>query len=240
MYFPQTMKIKNSDLVLEIGPGAFPYWRSDCLADKFDASSDVDLAQFGGDTLKTKGKPLFKIEENELPFKDKSFDYVICSHVFEHVPVDELHQLASEIMRVAGKTYIEFPRPLYDYCYNFSVHLNLMDIVNGEIICLDKSNTKLDELKLFQDYALDLRKANRFVIDASYTSLCAVGYEFTGHIPIRIVESLEEFLKIISKNEYALSPPSFLWMIKNKITPLRIKKSLSGEKNAAFFEKLLG
>lgn len=239
MFFPQTMKIKSSDLVLEIGPGAYPYWRSDCLADKFDASSEVDLAQFGGDTLKTKGKPLFKITDNELPFKDKSFDYVICSHVFEHVPADELPQLASEIMRVAGKAYIEFPRPLYDFCYNFDVHVNLMDIVNGEVICLDKSRTKFHELKQFQSYLFEMRNTQKFVIDATFTSLCAVGYEFSGAIPIRFVDTLEEFLAIVDKNEYELHKPSLAWMIKNKFTPFRIKKAFTGEKSSAFFEKFL-
>jgi len=62
MFFPQLMNIRRNDLVLEIGPGAYPFWRSDCLADKYDNESDVDLSQLGGDLQKTKGKPLFRIE----------------------------------------------------------------------------------------------------------------------------------------------------------------------------------
>ena len=36
MFFPQLMNIRKNDLVLEIGPGAYPFWRSDCLADIID------------------------------------------------------------------------------------------------------------------------------------------------------------------------------------------------------------
>ena len=237
MFFPQLMNIGKNDLVLEVGPGAYPFWRSDCLADKYDNESDVDLSQFGGDFQKTKGKPLFRMENNELPFKDNSFDFIICSHVFEHVPVEDLPQLTNEIMRVAKKAYIEFPRPFYDYVYNFDVHLNFMDIVNGEIICIAKANTDIDKLKSFQKYGLELRENNILVIEKFVPSLIAVGYEFHNVIPIRILESLEEFMEFVRLNFNNIKLPSLLWKIKNKIDPIRINKRIKGELAPDYFTK---
>ncbi len=239
MFFPHVMKIGFSDSVLEIGPGAYPFWRSDCLADIFDENSVVDLAQFGGNALNTKGKPLFQIVNGKLPFKNKSFDYVICSHVFEHVPVSDLSLLASEILRVGKKAYIEFPRPLYDYAYNFSVHLNLLDIADGTIICIDKTKTQLAAAKNFSKYGKIMREKNLFVLDNYFQGLLAVGSEFADSIPLRIVEDENEFWEIVTKNEYRLQPPSFAWLVKNKIHPKRIGKSIFGEQSKETFSAKL-
>jgi hypothetical protein len=67
MFFPHLMKIGFTDLVLEIGPGAYPFWRSDCLADVYDESSKVDLTQFGGRELNTqRGNLCSELENNIL------------------------------------------------------------------------------------------------------------------------------------------------------------------------------
>jgi len=239
MFFPYLIKSKSSDIILEIGPGAYPYWRSDCLADIFDEISEVDLAQFGGAKLNTKGKPLFKITNGKLPFKDKSFDYIICSHVFEHVPTKDMPLLTSEIMRVSKKAYIEFPRPLYDYIYNFDVHLNLMDIVNGEIVCLPKDKTSLDMLKKFHNYSLALRNINMFAVETFYPSLMAVGSEFQNTIPLKILNQEEEFWNLIKGNNYYLKKPSLFWFMKNKFAPNRMKRKILGEKKREYFQNRL-
>ena len=72
MFYPNLMHIGSNELVLEIGPGAFPHWRSDCLVDKFDESDLVDLGQFGGLPQNTQGKPLFIIKDGLLPLKTKA------------------------------------------------------------------------------------------------------------------------------------------------------------------------
>ena len=69
--------------------------------------SDVqDLSNF------YKNKPFVKITEKKLPFKDNEFDFVITSHVIEHV--DDFQFFISEIERISKKGYIELPTKLGD------------------------------------------------------------------------------------------------------------------------------
>ena len=48
----------------------------------------------------------------KLPFLDKEFDYVILSHVLEHVP--NLLEFKNEVIRIAKAGYIELPTKLND------------------------------------------------------------------------------------------------------------------------------
>ncbi len=58
------------------------------------------------------GKNFIKLENNILPFKDKEFDFVIASHVIEHV--NDIKTFISELERVSNKGYIELPTILED------------------------------------------------------------------------------------------------------------------------------
>jgi SAM-dependent methyltransferase len=231
------MTIRKDDLVLEIGPGAYPHWRSDCLIDKFDNESCTDISQFGGLPQKTLGKPLFRMDGTTLPFRDKSFDYVICSHVLEHLNHEELPDFLSEIMRVGRKAYIEFPRTLYDYIYDFDVHLNLMDIVDGEIICLPKRLTRLGDMRRFSRYALELRKTSGFSVELLGPSTIAVGREFNDNIPLRVYEDEEAFFARLSGALSEVSRPGLSWRVANRFKmAIRVFEKKHG---SDFFEELL-
>jgi SAM-dependent methyltransferase len=231
------MSIGDDDLVLEIGPGAYPYWRSDCLVDKFDNRSVVDISQFGGAPQRTLGKPFFKMENNTIPFKDNAFDYVICSHVLEHVSHSELDVLLSEIARVSKKAYLEFPRTIYEFIYDFDVHLNLLDIVDGNVICLPKTKTALQKVKRYTMYALRLRETNNFSIERINPSIVAVGREFEGPIPFKIYDSEEEFFEVLSHNIIPVEEASRVQICSQHIA--RIKRKLSNKPDETFFERLL-
>lgn len=240
MFFPNLMHIGKSDRVLEIGPGAFPFWRSDCLVDKFKPDETVDLGQFGGKPQNTKGKPLFFTEENRLPFKDNSFDYVICSHVLEHVPVEDLPMLLSEMARVAPRAYIEFPAFTYDVLYDFPVHVNLMDLINGEIICLSKTNSAMQQVAPFTQVFHHARSHYLRGFEPAYPEFFVVGAEFTGKIPFRIVESDAEFLDLVKQryqNAPAVIRPTKWFYAQNKIK--QILRRIKGEKNSEAFQKYL-
>ena len=57
-------------------------------------------------------KKFIKLTEKKLPFKDKEFDFVIASHVMEHV--EEIDFFIKELERVSKKGYIELPTMLED------------------------------------------------------------------------------------------------------------------------------
>ena len=59
-----------------------------------------------------KGKNFIKISGKKLPFKDKEFDFVITSHVIEHV--EDFEFFVKELERISSRGYIELPTRLGD------------------------------------------------------------------------------------------------------------------------------
>ena len=57
-------------------------------------------------------KEFVKLESKNLPFKDNEFDFVIASHVLEHVK--EANFFINELQRISNKGYIEVPTILED------------------------------------------------------------------------------------------------------------------------------
>ena len=88
---------ENSDLkILDLGCSSANYWP--------EANHFADIDDFTED-FKKKNLVFTKIEANKkLPFKDKEFDYVILSHVMEHVP--NLIEFKDEVERIAKAGYI--------------------------------------------------------------------------------------------------------------------------------------
>ena len=80
------------------------------------------------------------LENNDLPFNDNHFDFVISSHVMEHVK--DLEHFIKEIQRVSKKGYIELPTKLEDNLVfeNKKEHLWQMDFddVNHKLLISKK------------------------------------------------------------------------------------------------------
>lgn len=140
MFFPEKISnIKPTDRVLEVGPGSSPHPRSDILLEKY-FNNEKDWTDQRGCTQELKSnKEIVFYHGGKFPFEDNEFDYVICSHVIEHVP--DVEFFLSELFRVAPKGYIEYPTIYYEYLYNFNVHLNFIKFKNGKLFYLDKNNT---------------------------------------------------------------------------------------------------
>jgi ubiquinone/menaquinone biosynthesis C-methylase UbiE len=59
-----------------------------------------------------KDKSFVKLENKKLPFKDNQFDFVIASHVLEHV--EDIEYFIKELERISKRGYIEVPTTLED------------------------------------------------------------------------------------------------------------------------------
>tara|TARA_X000001036_G_scaffold157161_1_gene149258 strand:+ start:1603 stop:2247 length:645 start_codon:yes stop_codon:yes gene_type:complete len=96
---------KNNNLkILDLGCTHVNYWK--------EANHFSDIVDYS-DYFKKINAPFKKIPPSgRLPFKDKEFDYIILSHVMEHVP--NLIEFKKEIERIGKAGYIELPTKLND------------------------------------------------------------------------------------------------------------------------------
>ena len=86
--------------VLDIGCGYTAHHNASVICDVQDLSNFY------------KDKKFIRLNEKTLPFKDKEFDFVIASHVLEHV--DDVNFFIKELERISTKGYIELPTILED------------------------------------------------------------------------------------------------------------------------------
>ncbi len=127
-YIENLLSQKNDWKILDIGCGysANNYATTIC---------DVqDLSNF------YKNKNFVILKNNDLPFNDNQFDFVISSHVMEHVK--DLKYFIKEIERVSKRGYIELPTKLEDNLVfeNKKEHLWQMDFddVNHKLLISKK------------------------------------------------------------------------------------------------------
>jgi SAM-dependent methyltransferase len=107
------------DLVLDVGSGDKPHWRSDVLLDRY-----VDAGHAGqrsGAKAARITRPLFDADAAAMPFADQVFDHVVCSHVLEHVL--DPGAVIDEMVRVARGGYIEVPEASSAKILDFASHL---------------------------------------------------------------------------------------------------------------------
>lgn len=149
MFFPEKIKsIRLADKVLEIGPGSTPFRRAnEFLEYKFESELDT-IQQRGG----ISSPPLFGDRKvsyytgEAMPFRTNEFDYVIASHVIEHVENPAVFM--SEIYRIGGgRGYIEFPMPPYDFLFDFDVHRHFVwfDEEKNQLSYLPKIQSSIAE-----------------------------------------------------------------------------------------------
>ena len=97
----QTILSKNSNWkILDIGCGYSANEFANTICDVQDLSKFYE------------GKNFVKLDGNRLPFEDNYFDFVIASHVLEHV--EDYKFFINELERVSNKGYIELPTKLED------------------------------------------------------------------------------------------------------------------------------
>ena len=99
-YINSILKQNQNWNILDIGCGYSPHPAASTICDVQDLKKNY------------LGKKFVQLKEKKFPFKDKEFDFVIASHVLEHVTNPSF--FLKELSRVANQGYIEVPTKLED------------------------------------------------------------------------------------------------------------------------------
>jgi hypothetical protein len=191
MFFPEKIKnIKTAYLVLEVGPGGTPHPRSDVLLEKHFTSEREALGQRGYEPELRTEKMRILYGGGRLPFKDKAFDYVICSHVLEHVR--DIEYCVSEIQRIAPRGYFEFPTIYYDFVYNFPEHTTLLLYQNEKIYYMLKEESPLNQFLSVHRFFYETLQAGYDSLIRELLSHFFQGFEWFERIETQKAASLDE------------------------------------------------
>lgn len=198
MFFPEKItSIRQQDKVLEIGPGSSPHPRSDAFLEMNFNSIQDKIAQRGGvlNSAHFGNKPVHYYDGGKFPFGDGQFDYVICSHVIEHV-VDPV-SFMFEVFRVgAGRGYVEYPLITYEYLYDFAVHLNFVkfDFEQGDLSYLPKRDTAFHEFSAVNSLFYKMLENGWDELCAANKKLFFEGFEFNQSFAVKKTNELEKLL----------------------------------------------
>ena len=146
-------RLGPSDQVLDVGGWACPFNRAQWILDSEPFESRGYYRTFGGAASQGGDTEWFSkdtwvqrdiCDKEPWPFRDKQFDFVICSHTLEDIR-DPLW-VCSEIVRVGKRGYIEVPSRAFETTLGIerptqaglSHHRWLIEIHGTEIVFLQK------------------------------------------------------------------------------------------------------
>jgi uncharacterized protein YbaR (Trm112 family)/SAM-dependent methyltransferase len=157
--------VAKDALVLEVGSGGKPYPRADVLLDAYENSRERNWAPLIAD------RPTVLGFVEQLPFRDKVFDFVIASHVLEHSRDPE--QFIAELQRVAKAGYIEVPDAFFERINPLLDHHLEITQRDGRLMIRKKAAPVVDHnlVELYEDRA-----------KAYVTTELFVGHPFAFHV----------------------------------------------------------
>lgn len=117
-----SFNILQGERVLDIGSGGDPFPYASVLVDRL-----IEPSRHRHEPLVRKGKPFVLADVHNLPFPDKCFDFVYCSHLLEHV--DDPMRACAEIMRVGKRGYIETPTMGKDMLFAWAKDMHKWHVV---------------------------------------------------------------------------------------------------------------
>jgi SAM-dependent methyltransferase len=123
-------------LVLEVGSGGNPYARANVLLDAYEHTQERHWAPLVAD------RPTVLAFVENLPFRDRAFDFVIASHVLEHSTRPE--RFLAELQRVAHCGYIEVPDAFMERVNPYHDHRLEISVREGRLIVRKKAAWRSD------------------------------------------------------------------------------------------------
>jgi SAM-dependent methyltransferase len=176
----ESLGIRTADRVLDVGGGSHPFPRADVITDLF--FNDPSHRDGQPITLLT-GKRHIVCHGEALPFLDKSFDFVYCSHTLEHTA--DPARACAELIRVGKRGYIETPRKMTDMFAGYPSHRWLVECIEGELI-FDR-RTFIESP--FQNFALAYALANPEILrrgEVAYRNVTCVQFAWERGFRFRV------------------------------------------------------
>lgn len=118
-----SLPVSGSGLVLDVGSGGNPYLRSDVLLDRLIGAEHRCGVNMMID------RPVVFGDAQKMPFKDKAFEFVVASHILEHMREPAI--FLKELSRVGKAGYIETPNFIFERMIPYSIHCLEIASVNG-------------------------------------------------------------------------------------------------------------
>lgn len=131
-YDRNDLRIKKRYNVLEVGSGHNPSCRSNTIVERFIDSNYHRC----GDVKIYPHQKLINANGENLPFKNKEFDYIICNQVLEHT--EDPESFLKEQFRVAKRGYIETPSLLGEFLFPKKSHKWIILEIDGKLVLFEK------------------------------------------------------------------------------------------------------
>lgn len=127
-YAPTWFKVRSDWKVLDVGSGHNPHPRADVLLDRYP-EENIDRS---GTPMDTTDKRLVIGDVQKMPFRDREFDFVIASHIAEHV--DDPKAFCEELIRVGRAGVIEAPGKIGELFLSEPFHRWYVSNNNGTLV----------------------------------------------------------------------------------------------------------
>jgi len=195
MFFPEKItSIVSTDFVLDIGPGSKPFERADVFIDKKFNKNDA-FEQSGFAIPERINEKLIYFDGNHFPFMDGQFDYVVCSHVIEHVPEEDLGIFIKELERISKKGgYLEYPNVFYELVNFQPVHRWFIKNREDTLLLFSKSNYAESVFpRIFRKLFYASKTHTQFIF-RNYREIFFEGFEWHNEIKYKIVNNIEDLV----------------------------------------------
>jgi hypothetical protein len=134
------VRATHKDFVLDVGSGGFPHSTADILVDRF---IDDTEGHRSGKVL-IRDRPLVQADITALPFRDKSFDYVIANQIIEHIKQKQPHRSFGTTTLYGGAFWMlhddpGFKKFMLEHSNLFWVNLEWEETIHYRVVPPDHS-----------------------------------------------------------------------------------------------------
>lgn len=221
------------NLIVDIGSGHKPHNNVDLCLELKDASKDHRWKK----EIK-KDRTVVLYDGNFFPFKNKCFDFSICSHVLEHV--DNPKIFLEEISRISKKGYIETPNEISEQLFTpYDKHKWVIYERNNKLFIRKKIQENESKFGKLFDFLIDNEKKFRKRFYLNHKQLFLTRYSWSDKVDFEIIPEnknisinlsddkiLGSLTKIESPKLFHGFISSIKGKIKRKILPLNLEKLL--------------